>query len=1321
MSPPFQCIDCGKKYKTPGHFEKHQRSCKAGKRSFAEVLEVTKRLWEVKKKRRLDVERIQNDDEEMPVGEHIVAERLDVERIQDDEEMSVDEHIVSEAREVHENARQANSEPSLAQRKAPRAVGPPRRYCQPSDSEDSEDDNVRAVPGAAGSSSRSAVHPSGRHSQSSDSEDNNVRAVPGTAGSYLWLKPNDIRRLYPVPSKLDVNGIRRSYLIAGDQARLSHDPDPVLTIQDLIAAGIPLIATCAERPKEAPLLAGTSSYGPFQSKSAFEVAEWFWNSNSKSFLEFQKLMGIFKQPSFNLSEVVSTDWTQTFHSLGANKDDLSDSDGAWICDDGWKKAKISINVPFHHAMSRPGNISHQVGELHYRSIMSVIREKISNADDATQFHYAPYKATWKPNKSSPEVELYGEMYTSRAFREAHEEVQRLPNTKINSGLERVVVGLMFSSNATTLTHFCEASLWPCYLMFANESKYRRCEPNARLCYHVAYFQTVPNSFKDKLRERNGGKLPTENLFGFCDREVYQAQWSILLDEELRNAMKDGVVLMCPDNKERCFYPRILTHSADYPEKVSAAGLRQYGLLPCHRCHVSRWELSKLNSPLDTERESDQRSDSQQHGLMSQARKKIYDDKYAVAGKPMDDILKDKSLQPVESPFATLPIPQGFSISSALVVDLLHEFEIGVWKRLFIHLLRLLEAVGVAKSLSAELNARYRATPSFGRDGIRKFGVDASAMKRKATRDYEDLLQCAIPAFELLLPEPHNTRLMKLLYTCAQWHALAKLRLHNDLTLQLLDYTTTQLGAQMRTFERDTCSKYQTVELKTEADARARRQGSGNELGSSERRPAALGVFTIKFHYLGDYVSTIRYYGTTDSYSTEIGELAHRIPKQWYPRTDKRSFTGQISQIERRQARLARIRRDIQGSSSGSPTSHASGKFRSQATVDSSYHIAEDQNDVIYLNVEFTFDPDAPEDPYTTDFLPKLKQHILSRLLLKYGFLERDLPPNSWESIVLGDRLYRHKIAKFKYTSYDLREKIDVVHINTPQCNIMLLNGRCTVGSREHPYLYAKVLGIYHANVSFLGTLPDGSKLVPQRIDFLWVRWFDQVQEGSPEFTLDHVNLSPLDVADSIQFVNPMDVLRGVHIIPRFTKGLMKHQDPKSSWIKDEKLWTEYAVNRFADRDLFMRYQYGMSVGHAYMRDDFPVSKIPSIPQDFDFCILPSTKPPPKAPKGKGRAKATEIPPGDHPSEVVSLNIPAPAPTPASAPSAHIQAPNTASSSRQQIRTPSTHQLTNADVDSEDSDREVDGAEDGEEYLDDMDDEEITACEEMYAQELMDEY
>jgi hypothetical protein len=40
----------------------------------------------------------------------------------------------------------------------------------------------------------------------------------------------------------------------------------------------------------------------------------------------------------------------------------------------------------------------------------------------------------------------------------------------------------------------------------------------------------------------------------------------------------------------------------------------------------------------------------------------------------------------------------------LVVDLMHEFELGVWKSLFIHLLRMLEATDM--TLLNELDRRY---------------------------------------------------------------------------------------------------------------------------------------------------------------------------------------------------------------------------------------------------------------------------------------------------------------------------------------------------------------------------------------------------------------------------------------------------------------------------------------------------------------------------------------------------------------------------------------------------------------------------------------
>ena len=59
--------------------------------------------------------------------------------------------------------------------------------------------------------------------------------------------------------------------------------------------------------------------------------------------------------------------------------------------------------------------------------------------------------------------------------------------------------------------------------------------------------------------------------------------------------------------------------------------------------------------------------------------------------------------------------------------------------------------------------RFRQIPPFSQATIYRFTNNVSQMKKLAARDFEDLLQCSIPAFEDLLDEPHNKYLMKLLY------------------------------------------------------------------------------------------------------------------------------------------------------------------------------------------------------------------------------------------------------------------------------------------------------------------------------------------------------------------------------------------------------------------------------------------------------------------------------------------------------------------------------------------------------------------------------
>jgi hypothetical protein len=137
-------------------------------------------------------------------------------------------------------------------------------------------------------------------------------------------------------------------------------------------------------------------------------------------------------------------------------------------------------------------------------------------------------------------------------------------------------------------------------------------------------------------------------------------------------------------------------------------------------------------------------------------------------------------------------------------------------------------------------------------------------------------------FDGLLPEPHNSTILRLLFTCAHWHGLAKLRLHTDHTLKILDDITIHIGIQFRAFTDKTCPAFDTRELAREKRAREHRQQkkakdsnsiSGSAPGPSQSRAKKLNIQIYKFHALGDYASTICMYGTTDSYSTELVSIS----------------------------------------------------------------------------------------------------------------------------------------------------------------------------------------------------------------------------------------------------------------------------------------------------------------------------------------------------------------------------------------------------------------------------------------------------------------
>ncbi|KAF8059028.1 hypothetical protein FPV67DRAFT_1426930 [Lyophyllum atratum] len=789
----------------------------------------------------------------------------------------------------------------------------------------------------------------------------------------------------------------------------------------------------------------TPTYGPYPNKNAFELGDWFWNYGAqKSQENFRRLVEIVGSEDFIPASVRNLNWGQINTQLGLNDWDTEE----WEDEDaGWHESSVKIKVPFHRNTPHPGVQDFFVKGFHCRSLVSVIREKLSlKKFDIPHFHTEPYELLWQRNRMEPPIPLYGEIYTSTAFSKAHHDLQTSP-PEPGCDLQRVVVALMFWSDATHLTNFGDAQLTPVYMYFGNESKYRRCKPSHNLAEHVAYFEDLPSEFKDFVSHYTDKKIKA-SFMTHCRRELVHAQWSLLLDDEFLQAYKHGIVIKWEDGVERRFYPRILTYSADYKEKYAQiATVRQNGTHPCPRCKVPLSEMHLFGTKKDRKArlKLERLDDLSYQRALANSQDAIHRLNFAVDSAYVERQLKPDSLVPTLNTFSTRLGPEllGATWFRMFVVDLLHEVELGVWKALFIHLLRILDSVD--EQLLHELDRRFRLVPTFGRDTIRRFSRNASEMKKMAARDFEDLLQCIIPVFEGLLEEPHNSNVLELLFCFAHWHGLAKLRLHSGLTLELLDNETTALGDCLRKFESETCPSFTTRELQREAEARRRKNEANSKATADEMtqsktqgkkaqppsgpQPVTFNLVRYKAHALGDYTATIKEYGTTSCLLPQKGELEHRTPKGNYKRTSKKQFQRQLPQIERRQSRLRRIRQSLIAESSNrhGNSDSESGPSSQDPTVH--YHIGTSEN--VHEHIT-TFLQSPPNDLATKNFVEDLKAHLLPRLksiLQIPDHQETTLSEAANFSLdaetvyFRRDLMYRHNLMRVNYTTYDARRAL----------------------------------------------------------------------------------------------------------------------------------------------------------------------------------------------------------------------------------------------------------------------------------------------------------
>lgn len=130
-------------------------------------------------------------------------------------------------------------------------------------------------------------------------------------------------------------------------------------------------------------------------------------------------------------------------------------------------------------------------------------------------------------------------------------------------------------------------------------------------------------------------------------------------------------------------------------------------------------------------------------------------------------------------------------------------------------------------------------------------------------------------------------------------------------------------------------------------------------------------------------------------------------------------------------------------------------------------------------------------------------------------------------------------ARFNYTSYDARRMQDVVNARS-HADVMVASHEDETSEVPHPYWYARVVGIFYVFVRF--RVPGSLALTePERVDILWVRWFGLDSIGSSGWAprrLHMLGFLPSDDSSgpAFGFIDPIHVLRGVHVIPAFSFG-----------------------------------------------------------------------------------------------------------------------------------------------------------------------------------------
>ncbi|KAI0739819.1 hypothetical protein C8Q80DRAFT_1274845 [Daedaleopsis nitida] len=551
--------------------------------------------------------------------------------------------------------------------------------------------------------------------------------------------------------------------------------------------------------------ASEPSFGPFgNSTTQLRLVDWFYGRESEvlSLEHFDDILDIIHSKGFTPKELEGFTARKSEHLLEA----WAEGDKIFHPENGWHESSVHIPMPcMKVTQTSKGEVpTYEVHGLHHRDIIDLVTGCLSDKDSrfAHSYHWIPSKLYWNPPASKPSS-ASADSTPSPASSSHTEEVEASPSTPSQArpsppppsatppsvtpphpplatpplaspppplrvytdtynpdamNVEYAVLPILLWSDETVLSSFGSAKLWPIYLYFGSLSKYIRGRPTGFAAHHLDYIPDLPNSFADYY-ESIYGKPPSAEL--------------------------NGILLDCGDGIKHHFFLRFFTYSADYMEKVKITASKPNSINMCPHCLTEKNELCEAGTCVDALRRTVLRLDDlATHQHIKRAREMIFKKGFSLSGNRVKALLREHSLTPTQNTFSIRFAQYGVN------ADMMHEFELGVWRGIFDHLVRLLHTQG--DNVVKEFNHRMCLMPEWGRDRIRRFYDGVSTRKRMAAHDYEAYLIVMLPVIEGLLPLEDDRIIMDMLFELANWHALAELRIHHDITLASLERATAHM-------------------------------------------------------------------------------------------------------------------------------------------------------------------------------------------------------------------------------------------------------------------------------------------------------------------------------------------------------------------------------------------------------------------------------------------------------------------------------------------------------------------------------------------------